>query len=116
MQSDDPLWPHFAATTLGECVATWEHVDIDRWGWGGVPRAVGPTRELVYLIDTTHANVVLDGGRYVVAGREGAEVAVPGEGFVMEYTAPEDTDGVDLLFGDEQNLWRVIDFERESAS
>lgn len=113
---DDPLWPGFEATTLDECAETWAHVDLDSWGWASAPRVVSPSRELVYLVDISDPNVVLTDGRYVVDGDEGDEVAVPGEGFILEYIEGAETDDVHVVAGESRNLWRLVDFERFGAA
>ena len=109
---DDPLWPAFEATMLDEFAAVWAHVDLDSWGWATAPRVVSPSRELVYLVKTSDPHMVLTDGRYVVDGDEGDEVAVPGEGFILEYVEGAETDDVDVLAGESRNLWRLVDFER----
>jgi hypothetical protein len=115
LQPADDLWPGFEETTLREFDEKWAHVDLDTWGWANHPRVVSPDREVVYLVDTQSSSVTLQGNRYVVRGDHDENVPVRAEGLVVEHLKSGETEGVQLLAGDTENLWRVVDLHRLSV-
>lgn len=71
-------WDHFGETTLTAFAATWDYVDLERWGWLSWPRPVSPGLELAVIADA-EPGAVLDEG----------PVTVRHIAFGMRY-APED--------------------------
>lgn len=65
LDSTSDVWEEFATIEVQQYRSSWQHVNLDTWGWASRPRPFSPDREIVLFIpasgvatQVTHAALV----------------------------------------------------------